>query len=113
MSIRTSLERGWNLKRFLVLFQQPEDACACRITNRTLILPEFLAWCDNDHNAAVLETCTMIGSDLQLPFKCPADFYINMQKLANSSLAVRESSFLSQVSESCPITSNSATMEGC
>lgn len=41
----------------------------------------------------------MVGSDLQLPFKCPADFYINMRNLANSTLAVRESSFLSQVSD--------------
>ena len=70
---------------------------ACRFLNRTLILPQFLAWCDIDHNAAVLEKCATVGSDLQLPFRCPADWYINMRSLEHSQLQLRPSSFLSQV----------------
>jgi hypothetical protein len=67
--------------------------------NRTLVLPQFLAWCDHDHNADVLGRCATVGSDLQLPFKCPADFYINMRTLPSSELLVRESSFLDKVQQ--------------
>lgn len=71
---------------------------ACRVLNRTLVLPQFVAWCDSDHNADVLATCAMVGSDLQLPFNCTADFYINVRKLESSPLRVRESSFFTKVS---------------
>jgi hypothetical protein len=30
-----------------------------RVTNRTLVLPEFACWCEQDQVATVLEACVM------------------------------------------------------
>ena len=67
----------------------------CRVTNRTLILPEFSCWCDQDQVATVLEACTMQGSDMELPFACPADWLLSMEALDRAPLPYRVAGFLS------------------
>lgn len=43
--------------------------------NRTLIIPEFTCYCDQDYYANVLANCTVLGTDTQLPYACPADLF--------------------------------------
>ena len=66
----------------------------CRVTNRTLILPEFSCWCDNDQVATVLETCASRGTDLILPFRCPADHLLHMPTVELLAAPIRQSGFL-------------------
>lgn len=66
-----------------------------RAINRTLILPEFTCWCDQDNVPTVLKACTTEGSDLELPFSCPSDVFLPIRKLDNSGLPYRQTGFLS------------------
>lgn len=66
-----------------------------RVTNRTLILPDFTCWCDQDNVADVLEDCIMKGTDMQLPFSCPSDIFLPTRRLDNSKLPYRQTGFLS------------------
>ena len=65
------------------------------MTNRTLILPDFTCWCDQDNVADVLEDCIMKGTDMQLPFSCPSDIFLPTRRLDNSKLPYRQTGFLS------------------
>ena len=65
------------------------------MTNRTLVLPEFACWCDQDQVATVLKDCTMRGSDLELPFACPPDWLLAMPELDKALLPYRNPGFLS------------------
>lgn len=49
--------------------------------NRTLVLPEFFCWCGQDFNGDVLNTCQTTGSDMALPFHCPADHMLDVQDI--------------------------------
>ena len=59
------------------------------------MLPEFACWCDQDQVATVLETCVMQGSDMELPFACPADWLLAMPELDKGPLPYRNPGFLS------------------
>ncbi|PRW57844.1 glycosyltransferase family 77 [Chlorella sorokiniana] len=56
----------------LALFR--DALAAARMLNRTLVLPTSWCWCDYDWTPHVLERCKIRGSDLRLPFECPADY---------------------------------------
>lgn len=71
------------------------DAMAiAHAVNRTLVLPRFVCWCDQDYYPNVLANCTLSNSDLQLPFECPADIYINPEALEYRKYNYRVKSFL-------------------
>jgi hypothetical protein len=41
------------------------------------VLPTLWCWCDLDQTPHVLRNCTIPGSDLRLPFACPADYLVD------------------------------------
>ncbi|KAL4446836.1 hypothetical protein ABPG77_008080 [Micractinium sp. CCAP 211/92] len=58
---------------------QFRDALAvARMLNRTLVLPTSWCWCDYDWTPHIVEKCKIRGSDLRLPFECPADFVFHI-----------------------------------
>jgi hypothetical protein len=62
--------------------------------NRTLVLPTSWCWCDYDWTPHVLERCKIRGSDLQLPFECPADFLFSLPRMEESGVDYRVAGFL-------------------
>ena len=54
---------------------------AARMLNRTLVLPTSWCYCDYDWTPHVLEKCKIRGSDLRLPFECPADFVFHIPQM--------------------------------
>ncbi|EFN51102.1 hypothetical protein CHLNCDRAFT_141437 [Chlorella variabilis] len=74
---------------------------AARMLRRTLVLPASWCWCDMDWSPAVLQTCTIrraweeaCGSDLRLPFRCPADYVFHIPSMERERLAYRMPGFL-------------------
>ncbi|KAI3434762.1 hypothetical protein D9Q98_002822 [Chlorella vulgaris] len=67
---------------------------AARMLNRTLVLPTSWCWCDFDWTPHVLERCKIRGSDLQLPFECPADFLFSLPRMEESGVDYRVAGFL-------------------
>ena len=65
-----------------------------RSLNRTLVLPPFMCWCDQDQVATVLQTCASEGTDLELPFHCPADHFLHMPNVEKLAAPLRMSGFL-------------------
>ncbi|KAL4434049.1 hypothetical protein ABPG75_000490 [Micractinium tetrahymenae] len=58
---------------------QFRDALAVsKMLNRTLVLPKSWCWCDYDWTPHIVEKCKIRGSDLRLPFECPADFVFHI-----------------------------------
>eukprot|EP00892_Ulva_mutabilis_P012572 jgi/Ulvmu1/9688/UM055_0026.1 len=74
---------------------QMRDAFAlARALNRTLVLPRFLCYCDQDWYASVLKGCRVDGSDLAQPFVCPLDVLLNPGALDAARLPYRMESYL-------------------
>lgn len=44
--------------------------------NRTLIIPEFTCYCDQDYYTTVLGNCTVLGTDMHIPYACPVDLFL-------------------------------------
>ena len=73
------------------------------VLGRALIVPELDCFCDRDEHPDVMKTdppvfrqCTVVGSDVTLPFKCPLDhlFDLSMWDHLLGELSYRHASFL-------------------
>ncbi|KAK9804808.1 hypothetical protein WJX72_006874 [[Myrmecia] bisecta] len=71
-----------------------EAAGLARALNRTLVLPHFQCYCDQAPTLTVLQACTVPGSDLRLPFTCPADRLLNAEALEAAGIPYRAAGFL-------------------
>ncbi|KAK3263825.1 hypothetical protein CYMTET_27397, partial [Cymbomonas tetramitiformis] len=80
------------------------DALAvAQILGRTLVLPEFMCHCDREEIWGDImradpkdgeAACTKANTDLELPFKCGLEYYVDPQRLKDENVPYRESSFL-------------------
>ena len=71
------------------------DALAtARMLNRILVLPKSWCYCDYDWTPHVLEKCKIRGSDLRLPFECPADFVFHIPLMELKNMSFRMPGFL-------------------
>ena len=70
-------------------------AVSRRVLNRTIVMPDWQCWCDQDWYASVLADCRMASSDLETPFRCPTDVYFHSGKLDQALVHFRMASFLS------------------
>eukprot|EP00959_Pyramimonas_sp_CCMP1952_P015142 320498-Pyramimonas_sp.AAC.1 len=65
-----------------------------QILRRTVVLPRLLCGCDMYWGAPVVPQCVTWGSDLTLPFECPADNVFNLPHWEWARMQWRESGFL-------------------
>jgi hypothetical protein len=65
------------------------------VLNRTIVMPEWQCWCDQDWYASVLADCRMASSDLETPFRCPTDVFFHSTRLDETLVHFRPASFLS------------------
>eukprot|EP00887_Chlorella_sp_A99_P000964 scaffold5.g964.t1 len=87
------LEKHWlGMGYQLAVFR--DALAAARMLGRVLALPTLWCWCDYDEHPAVLETCRIKGTDLELPFECPLDFMAPVPGLDASGMPYRPAGFL-------------------
>lgn len=65
-----------------------------KILDRIVILPRLLCYCDMYWGSPTLPDCITWGSDLTLPFECPADNIFNLPFWDWAKREWREYSFL-------------------